>query len=122
MLTDQVGDSVYIRGAMNGFYKVAKTDPRYLTKMPAMGIIIRKWDYTSALVQLYGEIKGLYTGLTPGKRYFVGLDGRPSLPEDFSSMTPGERWRIQTLGVSLDVGVLLLEPSNDIITRVGQEL
>jgi hypothetical protein len=119
MLTDQVGDSVFIRGAMNGFYKVARTDPKYLTKMPAIGIIIRKWDYTSALVQLYGEIKGLYTGLSPGKRYFVGLDGRPALPEDFEEMDPGERWRIQTLGVSLDVGVLLLEPSNDLITRVG---
>jgi len=120
MLTDQVGDGVYIRGAANGFYKVAKADPSNLSKMPAIGVIIKKWDYTSALVQLYGEVRGLYTGLFPGKRYFVGLNGRPALPGDFSNPSPGEKWRIQTLGISLDVGVLLLEPSNDLITRVGR--
>jgi len=119
LLTDQVGDAVYIRGAANGFYKVAKADVLLNTKMPAIGVIIRKWDYTQALVQTFGEVKGLYSGLAPGRRYFVGEDGRPALPESFAGPGPGEKQRIQTLGVSLDVGVLLVEPSRDMVVRVG---
>ena len=116
LLTDQVGDSVYIRAQANGFYKVARANPADSTKMPVIGAIIRKWDFTNALVQLFGEAK-VYTGLTPGKTYWVDRDSRPVLmpPEP----DPGERIYTQVLGVALDVGVLLVTPDPTIIVRVG---
>jgi hypothetical protein len=118
MLTDQVGQAVFIRAQANGFYKVWRCDPTSETKMPAVGVIIAKWGTTNCLVQLYGEMRNLYNGLIPGRRYFVGLDGRPTLAEDFGDPGPGERYRIQPLGVSLDIQVLLLGPS-DMVVRVG---
>jgi hypothetical protein len=119
MLTDQVGDVVYIRDRANGYYKVRKADATLNTKMPAIGVIIKKWNFTDCVVQLYGEIRNLYTGLTPGARYFVSPAGRPVLPTDFPNPGPGDRYRVQTLGVALDVSVLLLVPSVDMLIRVG---
>jgi hypothetical protein len=118
MLTDQVGDSVYIRGQANGYYKVAKADPGNLNKMPVVGVIIRKWDFTSALMQVAGEVRGIYSGLTPGKQYWVGPSSRPIRFADFSP-GPGERYLAQELGQALDVGVLWLLPSHIVTVSAG---
>lgn len=119
--TDEVGDAVYIRGPRTGSrYLVAKCDPSDSSKMPSWGIIIQKEiGGTECVVQISGLMQGYYTGLTPGRRYFVGLDGKPRLPEDFLGPSPSQKHRIQSLGISLDTGVLLLRPSTDLITRVG---
>ena len=119
MLTDQVGDLVAVRSTANGTYKVWRADPAVAIRMPAIGVIVRKWGTTDCIVQLYGEIRGLYSSLLPGKRYFVGLDGRPTLATNFIDPSPGERYRIQTFGVALNLGILLLEPSADMVIRVG---
>lgn len=122
MMTDQVGQAVYIRAQANGFYKVWRCDPTTTNKMPAIGIIIRKWFGAGTyycLVQMSGELRDLYTDLVPGKRYFVGMNGRPALPADFTEPEPGERQHVQALGVALDTRVLLVEPSEDMVTRVG---
>lgn len=121
LVSDAVGDAVYIRAPRtNGRYKVAKCDPTDPAKMPTWGIITQKAaGGTDCVVQYGGPSQGIYTGLTPGRRYFVGLDGRPALPEDFSGPSPGQKHKIQTLGISLDVGVLLLKPSPDYTVRVG---
>lgn len=118
MLTDQVGDAVYVRANMNGFYKVARADVAVFSKIPAIGIIVRKWDFTNALVQIMGEIRNVYTGLTYGRTYFVGADGKPNLspPEP----TPGGRAYVQPIGVALDSTVLLVEPAKSIIVRVKE--
>ena len=118
MLTDQVGDAVYIRGAANGYYKVARVDVSLVTKMPAVGVIIRKWGFTNALVQFFGELKGVYSGLTPGKRYFIDSSGRPALiPPDPASI--GGRAYTQIIGVALDIEVLFVKPAENFIVLVA---
>jgi hypothetical protein len=118
MLTDQVGDGVYIRGAANGFYKVARADPQNLVKMPVLGVIVKKWDYTSALVQTFGEVKNIYVGLEPGKQYVVGADSRPAR---FMSLSPpsGVSYLTQPLGQAIDTGVLFLRPSQITTVKMG---
>jgi len=118
MLTDQVGDAVYIRGQANGYYKVARADVGLYSKMPAIGILIQKWGFTDALVQLWGEIKNIYTGLSPGRTYFIDSAGRPTLvPPD--PATTGGRAYLQVIGVALDVGVLLVKPAENLSIRVS---
>lgn len=118
MLTDQIGDAVYIRGQANGHYKVARADVSLGTKMPAIGIIIKKWEFTQALVQLWGEVKSVYTGLSPGRTYFIDDSARPTLlPPDPASL--GGRAYLQVIGVALDIGVLLLNPAEHLSIRVS---
>ena len=119
MLTDQVGDAVYIRAAANGFYKVAKADPLVLTKMRVFGVIIQKWNFTSALVQLGGEVRGIYSGLSPRRTYWVGPSSRPVLFSDLPPPAPGEQYFSQVLGMALDVGVLLLSPADNMTALTG---
>jgi hypothetical protein len=116
-LTDQVGQAVYIRDQANGAYKVRRCNPRDPTSMPAVGVIIAKWNSTKCLVQIWGEVKGLYTGLLPRKTYSVSTDGRPVHPPE--GPIPGGTFLHQNLGVALDVNVLLLNPSVDPTIRVG---
>lgn len=117
MLTDQVGDVVYIRGNMNGFYKVARVDVSTYSKVPAFGIIVRKWDFTNAIVQVRGEIKNIYTGLTAGKTYFVGGDGKPNI----TPPAPGSSGRayVQPIGIALDATVLWVQPDRNLGVRTA---
>jgi hypothetical protein len=117
MLTDQIGDVVYIRGDMNGYYKVARVDVTLSSKIPAIGIIVQKWGFTNALVQITGELKGIYTGLTAGKTYFVGTNGRPNITPPSPSF--GGRAYVQPIGVALDQGVLLVRPAENLTIRIG---
>ena len=119
-MTDQVGQAVYIRAQANGEYKVARCDPTNPSKMPAIGIILNKWlagGSYHCLVQIWGEVRGLFSGLLPRRMYSVAVDGRPKFPCD--GPDPGGTFLHQNLGVALDVGVLLLNPSNDLTRRVG---
>jgi hypothetical protein len=117
MLTDQVGDAVYIRANMNGNYKVARVDVTLTAKIPAIGIIVRKWGFTDALVQRTGEIKNVFTGLSAGRPYFVGGDGKPNLSPPVAA--PGGRAYVQPIGVALDATVLLVDPSKNLTILVG---
>ena len=118
MLTDQVGDAVYIRSAMNGVYKVARADVGLYSKMPAIGVITKKWGFTEALVQLWGEVAGIYTGLTPGRTYFIDSAGKPTLVPPDPALTGGRAY-LQVIGVALDVGVLLVKPAENPSIRVA---
>jgi len=107
MLTDQVGDIIYVRGDKNAYYKVARTDITNGDKLPAAGVIIKKWGFTDCLIQMYGPVEGIYAGLTSGKRYWVGDDGKPTnpAPEPVSG-----RLFWQTIGRALDDEVLFVDP------------
>lgn len=118
MLTDQVGDAVYIRGDKNGQYKVARAATAGLNKMPAIGIIIKKWDFTQALVQTTGVVAGIYTGLTANQTYWVGETGQLSAtlpPVDGTT----QKAYTQIIGVALDSEVLLLKPAANLTVRSG---
>lgn len=119
MLTNQVGDPVYVRGPMNGGYKVDRVDPTNTAKMPAIGVIIAKWGFTDCLIQLWGEARSLYSGLVPGETYFVGPSGAPTLAVNLPLPTTGNRYYLQVLGVALDVAILLVKPAETLAIRVG---
>jgi len=119
LATDVVGDLVHIRAAGGTPYKVERADPLDASKMPAVGVLVSKSAPTTGMMQVVGDVLAVYSGLIPGKRYFVGLDGRPQLPSAFPSLLPGERLQVQTIGVAPTTGVLLLSGSVNYVVRVG---
>lgn len=115
--TDQVGDAVYANGQAGGFYQVARVDITLTNKMPAIGIITKKWDSTKVLVQLWGEVTSVYSELTPGRTYFVDHSGRPSTSPPVAA--PGNYTYQQVIGVALDMGTLLVKPSETLFVLVA---
>jgi hypothetical protein len=116
MLTDQIGDLVYIRANANGAYKVARANPALRAKMPAVGVIIRKWGYTDCIVQLQGPVLGVYTGLALTTVYTVGDNGRP-VDTPPAPAAPGDVRYVQHIGTPLDGAVLDLQPSLHLLVR-----
>lgn len=116
--TVAVGDLVYISGAKVGLdLTVDKADPLNFNKFPAVAAVIQKLTSTRAVVQFDGDIAGIYTGLTPGRVYWLGLNALPVLTPPFPGI--GEKYRIQSLGVAVDPSILRLEPQKDAKTRVA---
>jgi hypothetical protein len=75
--TDDVGHAVYVSGDKVGsLLQVTKADVDNPSKMPAIGLIVEKLSTTDCLVQLFGEVEDVYTGLTPNLSLFVGTDSR----------------------------------------------
>ena len=106
-LTDQIGDAVYVTPLSNGGYKVKRCNPTSPSMMPAWGVIIQKFGSTSCIVQVSGEVRGIYSGLIPNKTYSIGVNGRPCYPPEF----PGNDFRYhQNLGVAISPEVLYLRP------------
>ena len=112
LLTDQVGNFVYVRNDVdgNGLVRVATCDTTTNDKMPAWGVIIKKWDFTQALVQTSGAVEGIYTGLEYRRVYWVGTDGKPTRPSPDATIGTGKS-HTQAIGVALDANILELKLS-----------
>lgn len=84
--SDSVGDAVYVSGPRSGvLYDVTKLQVTTGNEPAFAGVIIKKFSDTEGLVQFAGPVLGIYGGLTPGSRYFVGNDALPTLtPDQFS--------------------------------------
>ena len=117
--SDAVGDCVYITGAKVGeLYQVTKADPLDgATKMPAIGILVEKLDSVTCKVQVTGTLEGVVSGLTPGKVVFVSSSG--VVGHTLATPGPGSYAYIQSMGVALDTGAILVIPDFSIIKRVG---
>lgn len=78
-LADAVGDMVHISAdAVGGIYQVTKINiVSTPTELP-LGMVIAKLTATRCVVQVGGEIVGIYTGLTPGKQLFIDNTGKLS--------------------------------------------
>jgi len=76
---DTVGDMVRISAdAVSGIYQVTKIDiVSSPTELP-LGMVIAKLTATRCVVQVGGEIVGIYTGLTPGRQLFIDAAGKLS--------------------------------------------
>lgn len=97
-----VRDCVYVSGPMVGvLLQVALAAPLVVAS-PAVGIVTRKYDATTCLVQLDGPMPGIYSGLTPGAPYYVGADGR------LNATPPAVPAQVQQMGVALDDDVFLI--------------
>jgi hypothetical protein len=109
---------VHVSGAIVGNdYQVAKVDVLDGAKMPAIGIVSYKISSTRAIVILDGDVAGVYTGLTPGRVYFVGTNSRPTLTPP--NPGPGQKLYLQAVGVAVDTGILRFWPRTDPMVKVG---
>lgn len=109
LATDIVGDLLYINGNITGAdYQTEKADP-VNNKMPAIAVIIYKITATRCVIQLEGNVNGIYTGLAAGKTYYVDATGRPSLVPPAAPVN-GKAY-VQPIGVAVDAGVLRFGPS-----------
>lgn len=100
--TVEVGHIVSISGPGK---QVSLLDVAQKTTFPAKGVVIALPAPGMALVQCYGIVKGIFTGLTPNANYFVGNDSRPSrtIPSP-----GGGRVFVQIVGSAIDSDELLL--------------
>jgi hypothetical protein len=71
-----VGDIAVTVSYLGEIPVVKKMDIDTISQFSVLGMIIQKIDSTNCIVQVGGEVRGIYTGLIPGRRLFVGTDGR----------------------------------------------
>lgn len=88
-----------------------------LTKMPAIGVITQKPSPTTAVVQTSGIVTGVFTGLSPGGRYFAGRNSKIALPSAVQPQSVGETLFHQPIGLAIDYSIMLMSPSMN-LTRV----
>jgi len=116
LATDAEGDVVRIRGNVVGDrYQVTKVNIDSIPTLPGIGIIIQKTTSTECVVQTYGIVRDVYTGLTFHKRLFVGTTGR--LIEGPPPRPTGGFRGVQAMGVVLSATELLLDVESPIILR-----
>lgn len=108
-----VGDLVRVYGPrVSSLYRVDRADPTSYATMPMWGALTEKESPTVCKVQGSGIVEDLWTGLTPGRTYFVGLDGRPSAVPPIGSGV-----FVQRIGVALDVNAMRLQPEWLLVKR-----
>lgn len=116
--SDAIGDLVYVTAGLTAeSYAVSKADVSQTNKMPVLACIIAKLTTTTCVIQLSGEVRGIYNSLVPGRVYFVGSNARPTLSPPAPSL--GGRAYVQVAGVAIDASVLRLEPIKQMIVRTG---
>ncbi len=103
----QVGDLVCIR---NGAAELACADST--SSLPSVGAVTEKIGPALATVVGQGKVSGVYSGLTPGFAYFVGLFGRPARAP--IEAPPGTKLFAQRIGIALDETTLLMNVSLDV--------
>lgn len=118
LVSDVVGMFVYITGpAVLGIPQVTCADISTIGKYPAVGVITEKTTVTRCFVQVLGELEVIPSDLDPGKAYFVGTNGHmtnvPPVPVISGKVA------IQTIGVAIDTGKLLLNVHPAIFLRSG---
>lgn len=116
--TDAIGHLVYVTGAaIAGVPQVTRADIKATGKYPVIGMLVEKSSLTLCLVQVFGEIAVSPAILTPGKPYWVGLDGL--IVEAVPTAGVGERVATQVVGYAIDTGRLLINPERRPTIRVG---
>ncbi len=76
-VAEAVGDMVRVSAAaVGGIYQVTKLDITNGVVQLPLGMVILKLTTTRCVVQVGGEILGIYTGLTPGKQLFINNASR----------------------------------------------
>ncbi len=116
--SDSVGDLVCITGPiLAGLYQTTRVDVSTLSRMPAVGAIVAKTSATDCVIQFWGRIGGVWSGLTPGKTYFADLGGGITPIPPFPDVS-NPRIYVQAIGVALDANILMLNPSTNMVIRV----
>lgn len=123
LTSDEVGDFVYIRAdknPTNGLYRVGKTDPVNILKMPSVGIIKEKLDVSLCVVQTGGIVDG--AGLTPQGAGFIGLDAKLTQDPTTLIAPAGGACYVQPVGSALAVDIFSLDISFTLLKRVASDV
>lgn len=111
LASDVVGDCVRIRAAKLGnIFQVEKVLSTTLIPSPCVGVVRKKYSPTNCVVQFHGPVINVYVGLSVGRVYVVGTDGRPAKQGDVNYPVPGGAERFQQVGVATDIDELLFIP------------
>jgi len=106
--SDEVGDPMAARdNPVDGVWKVHRSDPFDVTRMPAFGILVEKTSTTTGWMQLFGPIEGIYSGLELGRVYFVWRPGNPPTQVP-PTAGPSGYAMVQGIGVAVAEDILLL--------------
>jgi hypothetical protein len=99
-----VQDVVRVSGPqVAGRLQVELADPLAVPFLPAVGVVVRKFTATLCLVQSTGPMRGVFSGLSPGALYYLGVGGT------LVAAAPASPARVQVMGVAWDVDELLLQ-------------
>jgi hypothetical protein len=103
-----VGDVVALRdtATVTGRWRVQRADPTDVTKMPGIGVLLRKVTPTTGIMQRAGSVRGVYAGLPFATNYWVGMDGRPTVILPVPDL--GEGIIVQRFGIPVATDVLFL--------------
>jgi hypothetical protein len=110
--SEAVGDVVFVNGPGKDVRKTDIADPN---KVSSVGVVISKPTTTTCVVQVSGLISGIYTGLTPNSRYFLGADARPTATKPTGS--EGSPTLVVALGIAIDTNLFLLRPTTVVRAR-----
>lgn len=115
-ISEKVGDFVYIDGdAVGNKFDVRTASCHDSSKMPAVGVIIKKVSSIECFVQISGFVKNVFSGLSPGKVYQVGEDGGiQTTPPLIGS---GGYSYIQHIGTAFSSNVLYIDNDKNISIR-----
>jgi len=118
LLGDAVGDPVRVTGPeIGGLWQVTKVAITAYSQIPAIGIIVAKINPTTAIVQVQGEVKGVYTGLTPGRVYYLDIASAPTLTPPTPTIG-NPRVYIHQIGIAVDTDAMLLKIDPHLSVRV----
>lgn len=106
--TDRVG--AWVRAADATSAVVTTTSQ---LSYPAIGVIVSKTSDTTCVVQTYGLCGGVYSGLTPNLRLFVGPTGQ-AVP---GSQLPSGTAYVQPVGFSVRSDTVFVQPSGTLFRR-----
>jgi hypothetical protein len=116
--TDAVDMYVHVTGPLlGGLRQVTRADISDLSKLPAVGTIIEKTSLVTCIVRTFGAVT-TPVAVTPGKRYFLGIDGLITLDPPGPGL--GEKFAAQIVGIALDSTTILVNPNPNFIIRVGR--
>jgi hypothetical protein len=117
LASDMVGDLVRISGTeAGGLATVTTCDVTNPVTMPAVGIIVGKITTTVCTIQRFGRVSLASIGvanLIPGRRYFVGYNGRPLEVPPSTYASPSGFAMVQVIGVA--TGTSTLEIRSDLV-------
>lgn len=111
---EQVADFVCITGNQTNKPVVRRANPLDYNYMPAVGVITQKLSDTLCLVQWMGETPALFSGLSPGEIYFLGVDGRIA---DYPPTPSGRNVFVQIVGIATAPTKIYVRTESGLVLR-----
>lgn len=105
-----VGDFVWMD--LTTAYLIDTSDP---SKMPARGVVVSKPTSTTATVQLWGLVSGIFASMVPNATYLIGVQ---KLVDSIPTTPSGTTFCRQVAGFALSDTVLYFNPQPDIFEYV----